>query len=44
MSRLQRVGARLPRLEDGPLLQGKGRYVDDLPASMPSSRSPTSRR
>jgi carbon-monoxide dehydrogenase large subunit len=32
MSRLQRVGARLPRLEDGPLLQGKGRYVDDLPA------------
>jgi aerobic carbon-monoxide dehydrogenase large subunit len=24
------IGARLPRLEDGPLLVGKGRYVDDI--------------
>ena len=32
MTELKRIGARLPRLEDGPLLQGRGRYLDDLPA------------
>ena len=25
------VGARMPRVEDGPLLKGRGGYVDDLP-------------
>src|SRR3979490_2290716 len=24
------IGARIPRLEDGPLLVGKGRYIDDI--------------
>src|SRR3954453_22781977 len=24
------IGARLPRLEDGPLLVGKGRFIDDI--------------
>src|SRR5882757_1904747 len=24
------IGARIPRLEDGPLLIGKGRYIDDI--------------
>ena len=24
------IGARIPRLEDGPLLVGKGRFIDDI--------------
>ena len=24
------IGARIPRLEDGPLLIGKGRFIDDI--------------
>jgi carbon-monoxide dehydrogenase large subunit len=27
------IGARIPRLEDGPLLVGKGRYIDDIALS-----------
>src|SRR5262249_61714926 len=24
------IGSRIPRLEDGPLLTGKGRFIDDI--------------
>jgi carbon-monoxide dehydrogenase large subunit len=29
----RQIGARLPRLEDGALLTGRGRYVDDIPVA-----------